>query len=123
MRYGSEMNAYEAPKHAEQKSPAGVAKARAIRMLLAGVASTVLPLSLGFLTTVAGLIASFVRVSSPGVDPSKKAAQLAEGISLAMNATYIGLGGSVIGIGILVAGLVMYARATTALARESDSAR
>lgn len=59
---------------------------------------------LGFLLTVFGLIRSFGAVAS--VDPSQKAAQLSAGIAMAMWATAIGLGISVV---LYIASIVTFA--------------
>ncbi len=52
----------------------------------------------GLLGTVTGLIRAFGAVSGQQVDPSQKAAILAEGISEAMNCTAFGLGVAILGL-------------------------
>jgi biopolymer transport protein ExbB/TolQ len=52
----------------------------------------------GLLGTVTGLIKSFGAVSGASVDPSQKAAILANGISEAMNCTAFGLGVAIVGL-------------------------
>src|ERR1700679_469790 len=52
----------------------------------------------GLLGTVTGLIKSFGAVSGASVDPSQKAAILANGISEAMNCTAFGLGVALVGL-------------------------
>ena len=52
----------------------------------------------GLLGTATGLIKSFGAVSGASVDPSQKAAILANGISEAMNCTAFGLGVAIIGL-------------------------
>ena len=52
----------------------------------------------GLLGTVTGLIKSFGAVAGQSVDPSQKAAILANGISEAMNCTAFGLGVAIIGL-------------------------
>jgi biopolymer transport protein ExbB len=51
----------------------------------------------GLLGTIGGLIRSFASVA--GVDPSLKASLLSSGISEAMNCTFFGLLGGIVGIG------------------------
>lgn len=46
---------------------------------------------LGLMGTIYGLIMAFAAVGKPGIDPAEKAALLANGISAAMNTTYLGL--------------------------------
>lgn len=60
----------------------------------------------GFVVTVAGLLFSFRVVESTSVDPALKAQQLADGISVSMWATAIGIG--VAPIGVIVASIALW---------------